>query len=90
MIMKITVRNLRHLIREFLDGSPTSPKIRNALAPAEADREQISAMKLKDDEEIAPHLRQGEDAEESYEKKTVKRKENPPLFRNDPYTRDIT
>lgn len=74
--MKITVRQLRGIIREVLTeaggASPTPPRpnIRNAMAPSMADREQlgkISIDNLDDPDQVAPHLQEPEvDAEDCW------------------------
>ena len=68
--MRITVRQLRGIIREVLaeagGAAPTPPRpnIRNAMAPSMADREQlgkISIDNLDDPDQVAPHLQEPEE-----------------------------
>jgi hypothetical protein len=59
--MKIRLGVLRAIIRETIKHEPTvDPYVRNALAPAWADREQIGSLaepsNAEDVEEISPHL----------------------------------
>lgn len=66
MIMKITVKEIRKIIRDILlnetGGGTTLPKmpiIRNALGQDFSDREQLGRIaKPRDPDEIAPHLRE--------------------------------
>jgi hypothetical protein len=83
----IRLSELRSLVKEIM----FSNRIRNALSPAESDREQIGFLKHGDQEEdeISSHLKDGEIEDDSYEDLTVKRKENTVLVRPDPFTRMI-
>lgn len=65
--MKITVRQLRKLIRSALkEGGggttlPSRPVVRDPNSPSMADREQIGRNSIKDiddPDELAPHLRE--------------------------------
>lgn len=64
--MKITVGELRSIIRAAIrEGAggitlPHMPVVRNAMGPDFADREQLGrvSMKDKEEDELAPHLRE--------------------------------
>jgi hypothetical protein len=68
--MRITVGNLRRIIKEVLEeaggASPTPPRpnIRNAMEPSISDREQLGRISVRDKDDpdaLAPHLQEPEE-----------------------------
>ena len=94
--MKITLKNLRSLIRSALletaGGTtlPHMPRIRDAIGPDFADREQLGRISVKDadeEDELPPHLREPIYAEEDTWGPVPPTSENPYAL-PDPYTKD--
>jgi len=93
--MKITVGELRSLIRSVLDEAaggitlPHMPVIRNAMGPDFSDREQLGriSMKDKDDDEISSHLIEPVHQEEDCWGPVPPTGQNPYAL-PDPYTKD--
>ena len=93
--MRITLGRLRTLIAEALaeggGASDTYPYIRDAVAPADAEREQIGSLARnsndEEEEELPPHLREPlEDPEDC--RGPIPQGDDDVYAISDPYTND--
>lgn len=95
MSMRITVGQLRRIIRESLVEAggglarPPRPNVRNAMAPSMADREQLGKISIRTTEpdQVAPHLQEPELEPEDCWGPVPPTGQNPYMI-PDPYTTD--
>lgn len=94
--MKITIRELRSIIRSVLQEAaggttlPNMPRVRDSIGPDFADREQLGRISTKDaddEDELPPHLREPVHQEEDCWG-PVPPTGNDPYALPDPYTKD--